>query len=275
MSKKSKEKSSSKSIITVQAMCDVCKKVDAFQIPVKELLPHIGGLYQVSTIHHCKDNKEMVMNIILDRNFTVRQATVSPFVAEREVGQWTPEKVDDIKFLVKQIKGADQLIEAVLSYKTVIVAGTNKTFVKRVVRTLELFSPSRYPQTEEWTDKLITDKKIIGTLPTLASNYKKAVIVDLEKKKILNGKQSLYCQQFLESLVTLEPEGMAYAAQMKIGMLVDFAKMLIELSKEPKIGTRALELVEMDVSPDALELIKEMVKGFDPTALKIIKEDWL
>jgi len=217
----------------------------------------------------------MIMNIVLDRNFTVRQATVSPFVAEKEVKRWSPEKVADIKFLVKQVKDTDRVIQAVLSNQTVVVAGTNKTFVRRIVRILELFSPSRYPLTEEWTDKIVKNKKIIGTLPDLATNYPDAVIVILETKKVLNGKPSTYCRMFIEDLITFEPEGIAYAAQLKIGMLVDFAKMLIDLSKEPKIGSRALELVQMDVSPDALELIMEMVKGFDPTALKIIKENWL
>ena len=80
---------------------------------------------------------------------------------------------------------------------------------------------------------------------------------------------------FLEDLITFEPKGMAYAAKLKIGMLVEFAKMLIELSKEQEIGPRALDLVKMDVSEDALELILGIVEGFDSTALKIIKENWL
>ena len=51
--------------------------------------------------------------------------------------------------------------------------------------------------------------------------------------------------------------------------------MLIDLSKEPEIGPRAIDLVRMDVSPDALDLILEMVEGFDPTAMQILKENWI
>ncbi|NHJ86209.1 MAG: hypothetical protein FK734_12155 [Asgard group archaeon] len=263
------------SIITVRAICNICKDVDTFQLSTRDLLPHIGGLYQVSTIHLCKDDKEMVMNIVLDRNYAVRQATVSPFIGQTEVDRWSPEKVQDIRFLEKQVKEANRVIHGVLTSKIVVVAGNNKTFIKRIVHTLELFSPTKYPQSIEWTDDAVTDKKIIGTSLKGASNYPGAVIVDLENSKVLNGKPSPYCKDFLELLVNLEPNGMAYAAKEKIGMLVDFARMLVELSKEPEIGQKALDLVRMDVSSDALELIMDMIHGFDPTATEIIKESWL
>ena len=55
----------------------------------------------------------------------------------------------------------------------------------------------------------------------------------------------------------------------------EFSKMLIELTKEPQIGSKAIDLVKMDVSEDAYDLIIDIVAGFDPTALEIIKEDWL
>ena len=119
---KAKKGKDTKSIIAVRALCEVCKESDVFQIPVRELLPHIGGLYQVSTIHHCKDNKEMVMTIVLDRNFAVRQSSVSPFIAERELERWSTEKVNDVRFLVKQIKDADRVVQAVLSNRVVVVA---------------------------------------------------------------------------------------------------------------------------------------------------------
>lgn len=271
-SKKGKEE---QSIITVRALCDICKEVDTFQIPTKELLPHFGGLYQISTIHHCKENKEMVMNIVLDRNFAVRQTTVSPFVADREIERWLPEKVTDIRFLVKQIKDSDRVIQAVLSGRLVVIASNNMTFVKRLVHILELFSPTKFPQSIEWTTEIVKNKKIIGTNLKTAKEYKNAIIVNLDDNKVFNGKPSPYCQQLLEDLITLEPEGMAYAAKLKIGMLVEFAKMLIELSKEPEIGAKALNLIKRDVSADALELILEMVYGFDSTAMEIIREDWL
>ncbi|MHA1221203.1 MAG: hypothetical protein ACTSQB_05675, partial [Candidatus Heimdallarchaeota archaeon] len=245
------KKGKQQSIITVRALCDICKQVDTFQIPTKELLPHIGGLYQVSTIHHCKNNKEMVMNIVLDRHYAVRQSTVSPFVAEREIDRWSPEKVADIKFLVKQIKDSDKAVLAVLSARVVIVAGNNITFVKRIVQILELFSPTKFPQSIEWTEKVVKGKRIIGTSLTTAKEYKKAVIINLDTGKVFNSQSSIYCRKFLDDLITLEPEGMAYAARLKIAMLVEFAKMLIELSKEPEIGPRALDLVQMDVSADA------------------------
>jgi hypothetical protein len=265
----------SKSIITLRALCDICKEVDTFQIPVKELLPHIGGLYQISTIHHCKDNKEMVMNIVLDRNHAVRQTSVSPFVAEREMDRWSPEKVSDIRFLTKQIKDSDRVVLAVLSGRDVVIAGNNVSFVKRIVHTLELFSPSQFPQTVDWTEKLAKNKKIVGTSLDLSQNYENVVLVNLSKNKVMNGKSSIYCEELLEDLITLEPEGMAYAARLKIAMLVEFSKMLIDLSKEPEIGPKALSLVRRDVSADALEVILEMVEGFDPTASEIIRGEWL
>ncbi|NHJ31966.1 MAG: hypothetical protein FK732_03800 [Asgard group archaeon] len=274
MSKSKKEKDAA-SIIDVRTICNICKKVDVFSIPTKELLPHIGGLYQVSTIHNCKDDKEMVMTIVLDRNLAVRQTTVSPFVAEREVERWSPEKVADIKFLVKQIRDADRVIHAILASKVVVITSTNMTFVKRIVHTLELFSPTKYPQSIEWATKKVKNKKIIGTSPKLAKEYKDAVVVNLDTNKIINSKPSNYGREFLEDLITLEPKGMAYAARLKIAMLVDFAKMIIELSKEPEIGSKSLDLVRMDVSADALELILDIVHGFDPTTTEIIRESWL
>ena len=272
---KSKKEKDTTSIIDVRTMCDVCKKVDVFQIPTKELLPHIGGLYQVSTIHHCKEDKEMVMTIVLDRNHAVRQTTVSPFVSEREVEKWSPEKVADIKFLVKQIRYAERIIHAVLAGRVVVIASTNMTFVKRIIQTLELFSPTKYPQSIEWTTKVAKNKKIIGTTPKMAKEYKGAVIANLDTNKILNSKPSNYGREFLDDLITLEPKGMAYAAKLKIAMLVEFAKMIIELSKEPEIGAKAIDLVKMDVSADALELILDIVHGFDPTTTEILRENWL
>lgn len=272
---KSKKEKDTTSIIDVRTMCDVCKKVDVFQIPTKELLPHIGGLYQVSTIHHCKGDKEMVMTIVLDRNHAVRQTTVSPFISEREVEKWSPKKVADIKFLVKQIRDADRIIHAVLAGRVVVIASTNMTFVKRIIQTLELFSPTKYPRSIEWTTKVAKNKKIIGTTPKMAKEYKDAVIANLDTNKVLNSKPSNYGREFLDNLITLEPKGMAYAARLKIAMLVEFAKMIIELSKEPDIGAKAIDLIKMDVSADALELILDIVHGFDPTTTEILRENWL
>ncbi len=264
-----------KSVISVRALCELCKKPDVFQISKKDLLPHIGGLYQISTIHHCADNKDMIMTIVLDRNYAVRQSSVSPFIAEVEDNKWLPERVKDIGFLMKKVKDADRVIQAVLSSKQVVIASNNRTFVKRMVNTLDLFSPTKYSSIIEWTDKVDTSKKIIGTSLKFIGDYKDAVTVNLDTNKVSNGKSSNYCRDLLEYLITLEPEGMAYAARLKIVMLVEFAKMLVELSKEPKIGSKAIDLVKMDVSADAYELIVDILAGFDPTALEIIKEEWL
>jgi len=283
---KSKKGKDAKSIITVRALCDQCKNVDTFQISTRDLLPHIGGLYQVSTIHHCKDDKDMIMNIVLDRNYAVRQASVSPFVGELETAtgeeeeeeKWSTSEVADIKFLVSQVKEADKVIHAVLSSKQVIISSKNKKFVSRIVRTLKLFSPTRYPSFVEWTEKYAKDKKIIGTKPELVTQfaqYKDSVQVDLDSNKVVNGKTSIYSRTFLNKLVNLEPIGIAYAAKLKIDMLIEFSKMLIELTKEPQIGAKAIELVKMDVSEDAYDLIIDIVAVFDPTALEIIKEEWL
>ena len=263
------------SIITIRSLCNVCKEVDTFQFSAKDLLPHIGGLYQVSTIHHCKDDKDMIMNIILDRNHAVRQSTVSPFIAEIEESRWSPDRVKDIKILAKDFKDSDKVINAILSSKLVVVAGNKPVEVKRIVEILELFSPRKYPLSEYWSEKVIKNKKIIGTNTKLANSYKDAIIVDIIEKRIIGGKSSLYCEVLIENLMNIDPKGMAYAAKLKIDMLVEYAKMLIELSKRKEIGSKALDLVKMDVSEDALVLIQDIVEGFDPTALEIIKENWL
>ena len=272
---KSKGAKDTKSVISVRALCEVCKKSDEFQISTKDLLPHIGGLYQVSTIHHCADNKDMIMNLVLDRNYAVRQSSVSPFVAEVEDNKWLPERVKDISFLMNKIKDADRVVKAVLSNKQVIIASNNRSYAKRIVNTLDLFSPTKYSSIIEWTEEVDLSKKIIGTTPKLVSNYNNAVIVNLDINKITNGKPSNYCRDLLEYLVTLEPEGMAYAARLKIAMLVEFARMLAELIKEPEIGENAIGLVKMDVSDDAYELIIDILSGFDPHALEIVKDSWL
>ncbi len=277
---KSKKGKDTKSIIDVRALCDQCKNVDTFQISTRDLLPHIGGLYQVSTIHRCKDDKEMIMNIVLDRNYAVRQASVSPFVGDfdhdsDEEEKWSTEEIADVKFLVSQVKEADKVIHAVLSSKQVVITSKNSKFVKRIVRTLQLFAPTRYPSIVEWAEKVAKNKQIIGTKPDLAKEYKNAVLVNLDTNKVLNGKASNYSRTFLNKLITLEPKGIAYAAKVKIDMMIEFSKMLIELTKEEEIGSKAIELVKMDVSEDAYDLIIDIVAGFDPTALEIIKEDWL
>jgi len=277
---KSKKGKDTKSIIDVRALCDQCKNVDTFQISTRDLLPHIGGLYQVSTIHRCIDDKEMIMNIVLDRNYAVRQASVSPFVGDLdhdsyEEEKWSTEEIADVKFLVSQVKEADKVIHAVLSSKQVVITSKNSKFVKRIVRTLRLFAPTRYPSIVEWAEKVTKNKQIIGTKPDLAKEYKNAVLVNLDTNKVLNGKASNYSRTFLNKLITLEPKGIAYAAKVKIDMMIEFSKMLIELTKEEEIGSKAIELVKMDVSEDAYDLIIDIVAGFDPTALEIIKEDWL
>ena len=90
-----------------------------------------------------------------------------------------------------------------------------------------------------------------------------------------SGKSSPYSRDFLDLLIQLDPKGMASAAQLKIDMLIEFAKILIELTKSKGIGPKGIELVKMDVSPKAYELIVDIVAGFDPTAIEIIKSDWL
>lgn len=272
---KSKTTKDTKSVISVRALCEVCKKSDEFQISTKDLLPHIGGLYQVSTIHHCADNKDMIMNLVLDRNYAVRQSSVSPFVAEVEDNKWLPERVKDISFLVKQIKDADRVVQAILSNRQVVIASNNRSYVKRIVNTLDLFSPTKYSSIVEWIEEVDLSKKIIGTTTNFINEYKDAVVVNLDTNKITNGKSSRYCRDLLEYLISLEPEGMAYAARLKIAMLVEFARMLAELIKEPEIGQKAIDLVKMDVSADAYELIVDILSGFDPSALEIVKDSWL
>ncbi|MFW9924205.1 MAG: hypothetical protein ACFFDW_13050 [Candidatus Thorarchaeota archaeon] len=280
MSKTKKSKDMS-SIINVRALCEQCKDVDTFQISTRDLLPHIGGLYQVSTIHHCKEDRDMIMTIVLDRNYAVRQTSVSPFVGDIDFDsadgedKWSDEEVADVKFLVSQIKEADKVINAVLSSKQVVVVSNNVKFVRRIIHTLQLFSPEKYPQSIDWTEKTVKNKMLIGTKPDLINEYKEAIIVDLDSNKVIRGKTSLYSRKFLNSLVKLEPKGMAYAAKLKIDMLIEFSKMVIELSKESEIGPKAIELVKMDVSEDAYELILDIVAGFDPSALEIIKSNWL
>ena len=271
----SKTTKDTKSVISVRALCEVCKKSDEFQISTKDLLPHIGGLYQVSTIHHCADNKDMIMNLVLDRNYAVRQSSVSPFVAEVEDNKWLPERVKDISFLMKQIKDADRVVQAILSNRQVVIASNNRSYVKRIVNTLDLFSPTKYSSIVEWIEEVDLSKKIIGTTTNFISEYKDAVVVNLDTNKITNGKTSRYCRDLLEYLISLEPEGMAYAARLKIAMLVEFARMLAELIKEPEIGQKAIDLVKMDVSADAYELIVDILSGFDPLALEIVKDSWL
>jgi len=271
------------SIINVRVLCNQCNEVDTFQISTRDLLPHIGGLYQVSTIHKCKDDRDMIMNIVLDRNYAVRQSTVSPLVMDLddeddtrdEEEKWSSDKVSDVKFLINQVKEADKVIHAVLSSKQVVVVSSNSKFVKRIIQTLKLFSPVKYPLSVDWTDKPVKDKKLIGTKPALVSEYKESVIVDLDSNKVTNGKTSIYSRSFLNSLLKIEPKAMAYAAKLKIDMLIEFSKMLIELSKEPAIGASAADLLKMDVSVDVYELIIDIVSGFDPTALEIIKSGWL
>ncbi|MBD3193119.1 MAG: hypothetical protein GF308_20970 [Candidatus Heimdallarchaeota archaeon] len=274
MSKKQKSKTGS--VITVRALCDRCKEVDTFHVSVRDLLPHIGGLYQFSTIHHCKtDNKEMIMNIVLDRNFSVRQTTISPFVGEMFEGRWAPEKAKDIKFLVKTVKNADQAIHGVLSGKQVIVVGENKDKVQKMVHTLELFYPGRFPSSIDWTEETIKDKKIVGTSLELGNQYNEGVIVNLETQKVLNGTPSRYCKMLLPSLLDLGSKGLISATKIKIEMLIEFARVLIELSKDPEIGANSINLIKMDVSPDAAELIIDIASGFDPSVVGIIKENWL
>ena len=282
LSKTSKKGKDSKSIINIRALCNQCNEVDTFQISTRDLLPHIGGLYQISTIHHCKDDKDMIMNIVLDRNHAVRQTTVSPLVmdledeeAKMDSEKWSTDKVADVKFLVNQLKEADKVIHAVLSSKQVVVTSSNSKFAKRIIQTLTLFSPVKYPLVIEWTDKVVKNKMIIGTKPNMANEYKDAVIVDLDNNKVINGKTSLYSRDFLNTLIKIEPKAMAYAAKLKIDMLIEFSKMLIELSKESAIGQSATDLIKMDVSPDVYDLIIDIVGGFDPTALEIVKSSWL
>ena len=282
MSKTSKKGKDVKSIISIRALCTQCNEVDTFQISTRDLLPHIGGLYQISTIHHCKDDKDMIMNIVLDRNHAVRQTTVSPLVvdleeeeAKTDAEKWSTDKVADVKFLVNQVKESDKVIHAVLSSKQVVVTSSNSKFAKRIIQTLTLFSPVKYPMVIDWTDKVVNNKMIIGTKPNLAQEYKDAVIVDLDNNKVINGKTSLYSRDFLNTLIKIEPKAMAYAAKLKIDMLIEFSKMLIELSKESGIGQSATDLIKMDVSPDVYDLIIDIVGGFDPTALEIVKSSWL
>ncbi|MEA2071050.1 MAG: hypothetical protein U9O98_07140 [Asgard group archaeon] len=275
--KKDQQKSTeTSSIITVRALCNRCNKTDEFQISTKELLPHVGGLYQVSTIHHCPDDKKMIMSIILDRNYSVRQATVSPLVHDMEEDKFLPQQIAELEFLTKKVNQTDEIIHAALCSKQIIVAGDKKEIVKKLVRLIDLFTPTKYTATIEWSTKVEKDKRIIGTKVELTKKYDdKTVIVDLEKNKVFNGKSCPYCQSFIDDLLALEPEVRAYAANLKIEMLVNFARMLIEFSKRAKIGSQALDLIRNDVSQEALDLIEDIVAGFDPTALEIIREDWL
>ncbi|MHA1245133.1 MAG: hypothetical protein ACTSP7_11240, partial [Candidatus Heimdallarchaeota archaeon] len=176
-----------KSAISVRALCDVCKKSDEFQISTKDLLPHIGGLYQVSTIHHCTDNKDMIMSLVLDRNYAVRQSSVSPFVAEVEDNKWLPERVKDISFLMNKVKDADRLVHAVLSNEQVVIVSNNRSYVKRIVNTLDLFSPTKYSSIAEWIEEVDLSKKIIGTTHKFVGSYKGALIVNLDNNRISGG----------------------------------------------------------------------------------------
>jgi hypothetical protein len=278
LSKKKKtntKKDESGSIITVRAICDRCNRVETLSVSTRDLLPHRGGLYQISTMHPCQNDEEMIMTVVLDQNYAVRQTITTPFISEKKDDKWSLNVAKDFKYFVKNIKETDKALQAILTDKTVVIIGDDPDIVRRITRTLSLFSPRKFPLVTHWTEEYVKRKKIIGTTPEIAKQYSEAILVDLQKKVVLNGVESPYCKELIDNLINLEPGGFITAAQIKIEMLIEFAKMLILLSKNKDIGARAIDQVKMDVSPNALQIILEVVAGYDPEAGRILREDWL
>lgn len=99
--------------------------------------------------------------------------------------------------------GIDRVLEAVLTFKQVVVVAPDQTIAKLTANTLTLFSPHRPLKIEYWTTNYTKESDIIcgpAELKSFVNPFISNVIINLVDKTIVGGDANDFLNQFMRDV---------------------------------------------------------------------------
>ncbi|MEA2070033.1 MAG: hypothetical protein U9O98_01945, partial [Asgard group archaeon] len=190
--------------------CDKCNKL--IEVPIKKSQSSkiIGGIFRIITIHQCNGQK-MAVFLFFDDNLILRQKVSSPIISSdindtKEIAkkeEILDKQVAMIKYLYKTF-GDDfaKVINAIFTGEVVIIIG-EKLIKKPTCECLKLFAKNRkLEMSSNFNKKSSTDIICMENYPK--ENFTDSVIIDLKKKKILNGHLNSFCVELLYMIINME-----------------------------------------------------------------------
>jgi len=114
----------------------------------------------------------------------------------------------NMPFLLKQIKkGMDQVFDAIVSRKLLLIildpaSDKNQVLLNMLLDTIQCFAPERELRIVNYTTDFIhpRDADIIRINRELLQYYSNEVVLDMDKKKVIQGKSSIYMNDIIQKM---------------------------------------------------------------------------
>ncbi|MBD3192074.1 MAG: hypothetical protein GF308_15615 [Candidatus Heimdallarchaeota archaeon] len=188
---------------------------------------------------------------------------IEEFYAARKITISKSKKKGSLKFLDKIIKkDLDKAIFAILLGKKVVVTG-DEVMAEIAIASLEMFSPHKELRKVYWTNQIV-EADLIGTKRNLAKAYEDAVIVDLEKGKILGGSSSGFCKNLLSKLKGLNHREVINIIHSEINAIISSATLLADLSMKKQVGEKEISAAAKQLNSEKIGIIRVIAKEMNP-----------
>jgi hypothetical protein len=171
-------------------------------------------------------------------------------------------------------KDLDKALGAALGLRQVLFVGKNREIVEQALSAFLTFYP--HPSVNLWTENM-SDAHFIGTLPDLVKNYdESAVIVDLDKNKVIGGEKIEFCANLLYETIAFGKEMSVSEShiffQGKISAIFTLLKALLEvLTLEKKDQQQRFQELFKKYPQDSLQLMAQMSRNLNPLLAKILR----
>lgn len=165
-------------------------------------------------------------------------------------------------------KNLDRVIRNIIIGNQVVLAG-DPILGELVVRTLEVFAIHRVMALElRSREKSVAD--IITTSRELMSEYTdpETVVVDLEKAKVIGGKDSKFCQKLLKQIGKKSRLDAIALVETEVKRIVTQATALADLAQDGESQEDRLSQFRKELHEDSLEIVTEIAAAANPLIIQ-------
>lgn len=196
---------------------------------------------------------------------------IEEFYAARKITISKSKKKGSLKFLERLIKkDLDKAIFAILLGKKIVVTG-DEVMAEVAIASLEMFSPHKELRKVYWTNQIV-EADLIGTRRNLAKAYEDAVIIDMEKGKVLGGSSSKFCKNLLSKLKGLNDRQVISLIHSEVNVIISSATLLADLAMKRQIGKKEISKAAKQFNSEKMGIIKVIAKEMNPPFAERIDE---
>ena len=188
---------------------------------------------------------------------------IEEFYAARKITITKSKTKGSMQFLHKIIKkDLDKAILAILIGKPVVVVG-DEVMTELAIASLELFSPHKELKKVFWTNQIV-EADLIGTQRNIAKAYDKAVIVDLDKGKVVGNESNKFCKELIASTKGVDEKSVEQLVNDKISEIITSASILAELAMRKEVSKNDISTVAPMFNSEKMGIIVTIAKSMNP-----------